>query len=79
MTQQMEVKLGTLIEYPEYDRAWIAWITQSSYLIMKIKYIYNKNGEIEIGDLFSKLEVEWILKTDFNYKILNKPNKRKRI
>jgi len=61
---------GIYIEYPAYDKAWIAWETKSSYLINKIKKILNNEGKTSFGWLCSQLEVEWILKTDFNYKTI---------
>jgi len=61
---------GIYIEYPGYDKAWIAWETNSSYLINKIKKILNNKDKTSLGWLCSQLEVEWILKTDFNYKTI---------
>jgi hypothetical protein len=59
---------GDYIEYPGYDKAWIAWETDTAYLINKIKKILNDEGKTSFWELFSKIEIEWILKTDFNYK-----------
>ena len=61
---------GIYIDYPTYDKAWIAWETKSSYLINKIKKILNNEGKTSFDWLSSQLEAEWILKTDFNYKTI---------
>jgi hypothetical protein len=65
------MEYNTYIEYPGHDRAWIGWETNSSYLIYKIKNELNEEGKTSRGWLFSQLEVEWILKTEFNYKTIN--------
>lgn len=65
------MKIGTYIEYPGYDKAWVGLETQSSYLINKIKNIFNSEGKTSFEWLCSQLQVEWVLKTDFNYKTLN--------
>ena len=62
--------IGNWIEYPGYDKAWINWETQTSYLICKIKNIFDDKGIISFNDC-SPLEVEWVLKNSFNYKTLN--------
>jgi hypothetical protein len=65
------MKKGDWIEYPEHDRVWIGWETESSYLIYKIKNELNEEGKTSSNWLYKQLELEWILKTEFNYKIKN--------
>lgn len=71
----MRLKIGDEIQLKDYDKAWIGWITKSSYQISKIKSILNKNGKTSRNWLWENLEIEWVLKKDF--KITNK-NKKKR-
>lgn len=44
------------IEYPGYKFAWIIWETSSSYLISKLKNVFNT------------IENEWVKKNKFYYK-----------
>jgi hypothetical protein len=62
------MNINTWIEYPEHDRAWIGWETTSSYLIYRIKNVLNEEGKTSQTWLYKQLELEWVLKTDFNYK-----------
>jgi hypothetical protein len=64
------MNINNWIEYPEYDKAWIAWETTSSYLVHKIKRFFDDEGKILSPRLWD-METEWILKTEFNYKIKN--------
>ena len=43
------MEINTYIEYPEHDRAWIGWETNSSYLIYKIKNELNEEGKTSRG------------------------------
>ena len=66
-----KIKLNDYIKYPGYDIAWIGWETQSSYCISKIKNKFDKDGNISNNWLAKQLEVEWVLKSEFNYPIIN--------
>jgi len=73
------MEVGDWIEYPGHDKAWIGWETTSSYLIYRIKNILNEEGKTSQTWLYKQLELEWVLKTDFNYKTINNEKKRKKI
>jgi hypothetical protein len=59
----------TWIECPGYDKAWVACETDSSYHITKLKNIYDDKGNVRRPRTWG-LEGEWVLKTKFNYKML---------
>lgn len=61
-----ELKIGKKIKYAGYDRAWIGWVTNSSYLITKIKNILDENGNTSEDWLWKNIEVEWVLKSDYH-------------
>jgi len=63
-------KVKDYINYPGYDIAWIGWETQSSYCVSKIKNKFDENGNISQSWLLKQLEVEWVLKSEFNYPIV---------
>ena len=76
------MKIGDRLKYPGHDEAWIGWETTSSYLIYRIKNVLNEEGKTSQSWLFKQLELEWVLKTDFNYKTIEsykheKPNKQR--
>jgi hypothetical protein len=73
------MEIGDWIEYPGHDKAWIGWETTSSYLIYRIKNVLNEGGKTSQTWLYKQLELEWVLKTDFNYKTINNEKKRKKI
>ena len=64
------MKVKDYVNYPGYDIAWIGWETQSSYLINKVKDKFDKNGYISRGWLLRQLEFEWVLKSEFNYPVV---------
>ncbi len=63
-----ELKIGDKVKIEGYDEAWIGWVTNSSYLISKIKSIFDENGNISSGWLYKNLEAEWITKWDWHSK-----------
>ena len=69
----MEYKLKDYIKYPGYDIAWINWETTTSYCLNKIKNKIDSNGKISRDWLISQLEVEWVLKSKFDYPIIKAP------
>ena len=60
-----ELKINDKIKLEGYDEAWIGWVTNSSYLINKIKNIFDENGKISRGWLLKNLEVCWVTKRDW--------------
>ena len=65
-----QLKVHDYIYYPGYDIAWIGWETQSSYLVHKVKDKFDENGNISKTWLLIQLEVEWVLKSEFNYPVV---------
>ena len=63
-----ELKIGDKIKLEGYDEAWIGWVTNSSYLINKIKNRFDENGKISRGWLMKNLEVCWVTKWDWHSK-----------
>lgn len=66
-----ELKEKDWVNIEGYDKAWIGWVTKSSYLINKIKSIRDEKGEISYGWLLKSLEVEWVLKSEWHSKNRN--------
>jgi hypothetical protein len=65
-----KTKVNDYINYPGYDIAWIGWETQSAYCVYKIKNKFDENGNISQNWLLKQVEVEWVLKSEFNYPIV---------
>jgi hypothetical protein len=63
-----ELKIGDKVKLEGYDEAWIGWVTNSSYLISKIKSRFDENGKISRGWLMKNLEVCWVTKWDWHSK-----------
>lgn len=64
----IELKIGDNIKIEGYDKAWVGWVTNSSYQISKIKNIFDDNGKISFGRLCNSLEVCWVTKLDWHSK-----------
>jgi hypothetical protein len=63
-----ELKKGDEVKLEGYDYAWIGWVTNSSYLICKIKSRYDENGKTSRGWMLMNMEVHWVLKSDWHSK-----------
>jgi len=70
------MEIGDWIEYPGHDKAWSGWETTSSYLIYRIKNVLNEEGKTSQTWLYKQLELEWVLKTNFNYKTIKSYDSR---
>lgn len=67
--KEKDLKIGDKITIDGYDVAWIGWITKSSYLINKIKSIYDENDKTSFEWLCKNLEVCWINKSELHVHI----------
>ena len=65
------MRKGDKLEIENCDKAWIGWITKSSYLICYIVNIFDENNKISSAWLWSNLRVKWILKKDLKKISLN--------
>jgi hypothetical protein len=63
-----ELKTGDWVKLEGYDVAWIGWVTNSSYLICKIKSRVDENGKTSDGWMMMNTEVYWVLKSDWHSK-----------
>ncbi len=55
-------------KFDEDKEAILGWVTDTSYLISKIKNRFDENGKISRGWLLKNLEMEWITKWDWHSK-----------
>jgi hypothetical protein len=64
-----KLKIGDKVKLEGYDEAWIGFVTNSSYLINKIKSILNPDGKTSREWLCSNLECNWINKYEYHFNI----------